>query len=109
MAQVRSGSLQAPLWRAIAVYRIAALTYATILVIRNVGHYERPLLAWPALALMAAWTVITTYGMDFATASTLFYREANPGKVGRQMQSWVRMSDGWRVVAAHVSIIDEPA
>jgi signal transduction histidine kinase len=61
MAQVRSGSLQAPLWRAIAVYRIAALTYATILVIRNVGHYERPLLAWPALALMAAWTVITTY------------------------------------------------
>ena len=61
MAQVKSGSLQAPLWRAIAVYRIAALTYATILVIRNVGHYERPLLAWPVLALMAAWTVVTTY------------------------------------------------
>jgi signal transduction histidine kinase len=52
---------QAPLWRAIAVYRIAALTYVTILVIRNVGHYERPILAWPVLALMAAWTVVTTY------------------------------------------------
>jgi AtzH-like len=54
-------------------------------------------------------TVITTFGADFATASTLFRREGAKGKVGRQMQSWVRMEDGWRVVAAHVSIIDEPA
>jgi signal transduction histidine kinase len=52
---------QAPLWRAIAVYRIAALLYATILIVRNFGHYQRPLLAWPVLALMAAWTVVTTY------------------------------------------------
>ena len=52
-------------------------------------------------------TVITTYGHDFATASTLFYRENAPGKVGRQMQSWVRFADGWQVVAAHVSVIDE--
>jgi hypothetical protein len=51
-------------------------------------------------------TVITTYGDDFATAATLFHRETTPGKVGRQMQSWVRTSDGWRVVAAHVSVID---
>jgi len=61
MADVPDGGFQAPLWRAIAVYRIAAVTYATILVIRNVGHYERPVLAWPALALMAGWTVFTTY------------------------------------------------
>lgn len=54
-------------------------------------------------------TVITTYGRDFAVASTLFYREATPGKVGRQMQSWVRFPEGWRVVAAHVSVIDMPA
>ncbi len=54
-------------------------------------------------------TVITTYGSDFATASTLFYRDAAPGKVGRQMQTWVRMAQGWRVVAAHVSMIAEPA
>jgi hypothetical protein len=52
-------------------------------------------------------TVITTYGRDFATASTLFFRASTPGKVGRQMQSWVRFADGWRVVAAHVSLIDE--
>src|SRR5882724_2698128 len=29
-------------------------------------------------------TVIATYGRDFATASTLFYRDSAPGKVGRQ-------------------------
>jgi hypothetical protein len=53
-------------------------------------------------------TVITTYGRDTAVASTLFYREAAPGRVGRQMQTWVRFPEGWRIVAAHVSIIDEP-
>jgi hypothetical protein len=50
-------------------------------------------------------TVITTFGRDFATASTLFSRETTPGKVGRQQQSWARLPEGWRVVAAHVSLI----
>ena len=53
-------------------------------------------------------TVITTYGRDTAVASTLFYRDASPGKVGRQMQTWVRFPQGWRIVAAHVSVIYEP-
>jgi ketosteroid isomerase-like protein len=53
-------------------------------------------------------TVITTYGRDFATASTLFRRTTQPGKVGRQMQTWVRFAEGWRVVAAHVSVIADP-
>lgn len=53
-------------------------------------------------------TVITTYGRDTAVASTLFYRKSLPGKVGRQMQTWIRFPEGWRIVAAHVSIIDEP-
>jgi Protein of unknown function (DUF3225) len=54
-------------------------------------------------------TVITTYGRDTAIASTLFYRDAwAGGKVGRQMQTWIRFPEGWRIVAAHVSIIDEP-
>ncbi len=52
-------------------------------------------------------TVITTYGDDFATASTLFHRDGST-KVGRQMQTWVRLPEGWRVVAAHVSLIDPP-
>ena len=54
-----------------------------------------------------AKTVITTYGRDTAVASTLFYRDTAPGKVGRQMQTWVRFAQGWKIVAAHVSIIDE--
>ncbi|MGJ5049853.1 oxalurate catabolism protein HpxZ [Bradyrhizobium oligotrophicum] len=54
-----------------------------------------------------ARTVITTYGRDSAVASTLFYRDAAPGKVGRQMQTWIRFPEGWKIVAAHVSIIDE--
>jgi len=53
-------------------------------------------------------TIITTFGRDFATASTLFHRETAAGKVGRQMQTWVRTPDGWRVVAAHVSLIEAP-
>jgi hypothetical protein len=55
-----------------------------------------------------AKTVITTYGRDAAVASTLFYRDSLPGRVGRQMQTWVRFAEGWRIVAAHVSIIDDP-
>lgn len=66
---------------------------------RDGGNLERAL----------AKTVVTTYGTDFATASTLFYRDTSPGKVGRQMQTWVRTDAGWQVVAAHVSVIDEPA
>jgi hypothetical protein len=50
-------------------------------------------------------TVITTYGRDFAVASTLFLRPTMSGKIGRQMQTWVRFAEGWRVVAAHVSVI----
>ena len=60
------------------------------------------------LARTTSKTVITTYGRDFAVASTLFHRATSPGKVGRQMQTWARFDEGWRVVAAHVSTIDEP-
>jgi len=53
-------------------------------------------------------TSITTYGRDFATAATLYERPSAPGKIGRQMQTWVRFPEGWRVVAAHVSLMDAP-
>jgi hypothetical protein len=52
-------------------------------------------------------TVITTYGRDAATAMTEFRREGG-NKLGRQSQTWVRLPEGWRVVAAHVSLIDLP-
>ncbi len=57
------------------------------------------------LARRLARTVITTYGRDFATAWTLFYRDSQPGKVGRQSQVWLRTEGGWKVSAAHVSVI----
>lgn len=47
-------------------------------------------------------TVITTYGEDCATANTMFHRPPNE-RIGRQSQTWVRMPEGWRIVAAHVS------
>jgi hypothetical protein len=48
-------------------------------------------------------TMITTFGKDFATANTEFQR---PGQMrGRQSQTWVRMPQGWQVVAAHVSFV----
>lgn len=59
------------------------------------------------LARTTSKTVITAYGRDCAVASTLFHRATMPGKVGRQMQTWVKFPDGWHVVAAHVSVIDE--
>jgi Protein of unknown function (DUF3225) len=49
-------------------------------------------------------TVITTYGDSMATANIEFQREGS-SKVGRQSQTWVKTSDGWRVVAAHVSLM----
>lgn len=60
------------------------------------------------LARTVLRTSITTYGRDFATASITFRRDGS-AKVGRQQQSWVRFPQGWRVVAAHVSLIDPPA
>lgn len=49
-------------------------------------------------------TLITTYGRNFATAMTEFRREGS-SRTGRQSQTWVRFADGWRVVAAHVSLL----
>jgi hypothetical protein len=60
------------------------------------------------LARTLSRTVISSYGRDHALASTLYHRANAPGKIGRQMQTWIRFSEGWRVVAAHVSLIDQP-
>ena len=52
-------------------------------------------------------TVITTYGRDFATANAEFKRIGSKA-TGRQSQVWLRTEEGWRVVAAHVSLLPEP-
>jgi Protein of unknown function (DUF3225) len=61
-----------------------------------------------ALGRTLSRTVITTYGREFAVAATLYERPSAPGKIGRQMQTWVKFPEGWRVAAAHVSLIDKP-
>ena len=72
--------------------------------IRNFRNNRRAI----NLARDIARTSITTYGRDFATTAITFHRASAPGKTGRQMQSWVRFPEGWRIVAAHVSLIPTP-
>ena len=52
-------------------------------------------------------TVITTFGQDFATANTEFRRTGST-RTGRQSQTWLRTPAGWRVISAHVSLLDAP-
>ena len=56
------------------------------------------------LARRVLRTAITTYGTDFATANLEFQRDGSD-RIGRQSQTWMRTPDGWRVVAAHVSVM----
>ncbi|MFW5330220.1 oxalurate catabolism protein HpxZ [Hydrogenophaga sp. ZJX-1] len=56
------------------------------------------------LARTLGKTVITTYGRDFATANTEFFRHGSD-RTGRQSQTWLRTPEGWRVVSAHVSLL----
>jgi hypothetical protein len=62
--------------------------------------------ARPADGLMRTLhdTVITTFGRDSATAMTLYRREGGT-RIGRQSQTWMRLPEGWRIVAAHVSLM----
>lgn len=71
-------------YEAIAAFRAA----------RPVSDLERTLMK----------TVITTYGQDFATTNTEYQRKAS-GKQGRQSQTWMRTTEGWRIVSAHVSFL----
>jgi ketosteroid isomerase-like protein len=52
-------------------------------------------------------TVIVSYGRDFATANTEFQRVGSR-VTGRQSHVWVRTDDGWRIAAAHVSLMPPP-
>jgi hypothetical protein len=49
-------------------------------------------------------TIVTTYGRDAGTTNCEFTRG---NRKGRQSQSWIRMPEGWRIVAAHVSYLVE--
>lgn len=47
---------------------------------------------------------ITTFGENFAVANVEFQRVGGE-VIGRQSQSWARLPEGWRIVAAHVSLM----
>jgi hypothetical protein len=49
--------------------------------------------------------VVTTFGSDYGVANAEFRAPGDP-RLGRQSQTWVRMEQGWRIVAAHVSFLD---
>ncbi|MGN6679953.1 MAG: DUF5931 domain-containing protein, partial [Streptosporangiaceae bacterium] len=55
-------SLQAPLWRSIAVFRFASLIYAAVLLAIRPDFYRDWGWAWAVIAVMTAWTVVTTAG-----------------------------------------------
>jgi signal transduction histidine kinase len=55
------GSFQVPLWRALAVFRFAALAYVLVVVLRNIRDYDHPAAAVPVLLGMVGWTVFTSY------------------------------------------------
>jgi len=53
---------------------------------------------------------IVAFGRDFASVTVEFTRELQDQTIfGRQSQTWVRMAEGWRIVAAHVSLLPPPS
>jgi hypothetical protein len=52
-------------------------------------------------------TTITTYGRDVASANTEF-RRTGATVTGRQSQTWIRTDEGWKIAAAHVSLLQPP-
>lgn len=52
-------------------------------------------------------TTITTYGRDVASANTEFRRKGAT-VTGRQSQTWLRTDEGWKIAAAHVSLLQMP-
>lgn len=50
-------------------------------------------------------TSIMTFGEDFGSVSTEFV-SLDTGHIGRQSQTWLRTARGWKIAAAHVSIVE---
>jgi hypothetical protein len=49
---------------------------------------------------------IVTFGRDYGSVTLEFERTVDGKTIrGRQSQVWVRLPEGWRIVAAHVSVL----
>lgn len=53
------GGFEVPLWRAIAVYRMASLAYVCVVVTRDADRYAHPLAAGALVLVMGVWTAVT--------------------------------------------------
>jgi signal transduction histidine kinase len=53
-------AIEGPFWRAVAVFRVASLAYATVLMAQHRG-YEEPVIGWLVLGVMALWTAGATF------------------------------------------------
>ncbi|HKD96657.1 MAG TPA: DUF5931 domain-containing protein [Micromonosporaceae bacterium] len=53
------GSVDVPLWRALATFRVASALYAAILTAGNFGAYDHPVAAWVVTGVMAGWSAMT--------------------------------------------------
>ncbi|WP_346112629.1 DUF5931 domain-containing protein, partial [Nonomuraea maheshkhaliensis] len=58
-------AIEGPFWRAIAVFRVASLAYAAVLMAQH-GGYERPVLGWLVVGAMALWTAGATFAYSRA-------------------------------------------
>lgn len=52
--------IEGPFWRAIAVFRIASLAYAAVLMVQHEG-YAHPMIGWLVIGVMALWTACATF------------------------------------------------
>lgn len=57
-----AGGFDVPLWRAVAVFRVAALAYVCVVLVRDADRYAHPLAAGFLVLLMAVWTAVTAIG-----------------------------------------------
>ncbi len=73
----------------------------TLFGIQSIAEFRVKRWAAPAMSREVIRVAVTALGDDVATTNALF-RSAD-GKINRQSQTWARFSEGWRIVAAHVS------
>lgn len=90
-------TFEEPLWRALAVFRVAALAYAVLLVGANFRQYAHPAAGWVVVAIMAAWTGVTiyAYGRPGWPRVPLLAADMAIGLAALLISPWV-LGDGWR-------------
>ena len=88
-------SFSEPLWRALAVFRFVSVGYAALrLAFIDRAEYSRPGWAWAVIAVMAAWTVVTTIAYARPARRTRLLLGADLAVTVAIMFSTVLLRDG---------------